>query len=67
MQTSRHTSLAALAAHHGNGEVVGIRFGDSTEVEVYGTAERMTVEGFAKRYPNGIIIHWHGADEDEPL
>ncbi len=66
MQTSRHTSLAALATHHGSGEVVGLRFGDRAEVEVIGTAERLTVDEFARRYPAGVILWWHDAD-DEPL
>ena len=66
MQTSRQTSLAALAAHHGGTEVVGIRFGDNAEVEVMGTAERLTVDEFARRYSAGVIIWLHEAD-DAPL
>ncbi len=64
MQTSRHTSLAALAAHHGGGEIVGIRLGESAEVEVMGTGERITVGEFAQRYPAGVIIWWHDADDE---
>jgi hypothetical protein len=67
MQHSRLARrLAFLEAQHSNAEACGIRLGESTEVEVYGTAERMTVDEFARRYPNGIIIRWHEAD-DEPL
>ncbi len=45
--------VATPAAQHHGAEVCGIRFGDSAEVEVMGTAERMTIEEFARRYPAG--------------
>jgi len=65
MQSRVAQWVAALAAHHGDAEVVGIQFGDRAEVEIVGTAERMTVAEFARRYPAGVIIQWYGADEDD--
>ena len=64
MQTSSHTSLAAiLAAHHAAGAVAAVRFGDRPEVELVNTGERMTIDAFFRRYPAGVIIHWHAAEE----
>ncbi len=56
--------MAALAAHQGDAEVCGIRVGASAEVEIVGTAERLTVDEFARRYPAGVIIWWHDADDE---
>ena len=66
MQRRIARRVAALAAHHGDAEVWGIRVGDRAAVEDMGTAERLTVDELAWRYPAGVIIWWHEAD-DEPL
>ena len=64
MQTSSHTSLAAtLAAHHAAGAVAAVRFANNPEVEVVDTGERMTVEDFFRRYPAGVLIHWHAPQD----
>jgi hypothetical protein len=64
MQTSAQMSLVAtLAAHHAAGAVAAIRFGDSLEVELVDTGERMTIEDFFRRYPAGVLIHWHAAED----
>ncbi len=65
MQSSVARRVGALAANHGDAEICGIRVGDSAEIEIVGTAERMTVAEFARRYPAGVIIRWHGTDEDD--
>jgi ribosomal protein L18E len=64
MQTSSHMSLVAtLAAHHAAGEVAAVRFADNAEVELVDTGERMTVDEFFRRYPAGVLIHWHAVED----
>jgi hypothetical protein len=64
MQTSTQTSLVAtLAAHHAAGAVAAVRFATNLEVELVDTGERMTIEDFFRRYPAGVLIHWHAPQD----
>ena len=57
MQRSLERRLARLETRSGTqAQVLAIRFAASTEVEVCGTKERMTLEAFRARYPHGIIV-----------
>ena len=50
-------------AHHAAGGVVAVRYGDSREVELGDTGERMMVEDVVRRYPAGVLIHWHARED----
>jgi hypothetical protein len=60
VQPSPQTSLVAtLAAHHASGEVAAVQFANDPEVELVDTGERLPVDDFFRRYPAGVVIHWH--------